>query len=75
MDWIDEKVYDDPLVRLLIVPAYYVHALWLKKDDRSQLLIVDKPQQYRRLEQNYLFSSKDFLQALASEPHASGSPS
>lgn len=48
--WIDENISDDNiLVRLLIIPAYQIHALWLLDEsdtNNQQIVVIDAPQEY-----------------------------
>lgn len=74
INWIDQNAPDDPLVRLLIVPAYYLHAFWLERAGQSHILILDMPDQYTRLKYHTLYDSKDFIHILSQEPHATGIP-
>jgi hypothetical protein len=74
IDWVDKNVQGDPLVKLLIVPSYYLHAFWLKTDGADQILVVHKPDQYTRLKYESLYTPKEFLELLAREPHATGIP-
>jgi hypothetical protein len=67
IEWVDANVKDDPLVRLLICPAYYVHAFWLLREGKSQLLVVDMPRGFEHLKRLTLYSSKEFLERLAKE--------
>ena len=73
-DWIDNNVKGDPLVRLLIVPAYYLHAFWLEDQGTSHVLVIDMPDGFTRLKYNTLYASKEFLEALAKERHATPIP-
>jgi hypothetical protein len=72
IEWIDQNVKGDPVVRLLIVPAYHLHAFWLKEGDASKVLIVDMPPGLTRLQYGKLYTSKEFLDALAQEQHIIG---
>lgn len=74
IDWIDQNVHDDPTVRLLVIPSYYIHALWLTINGSSRVLIIDKPDQYKLLDYNRLYTSNEFLDILAQESHAKGLP-
>ena len=68
--WIDDKKFpDDWLTRLLIVPAYQVHAFWLLPDEGAgQILVVDTPAQSAFIQPaERLPSEKEFLDALRSE--------
>ena len=72
IEWIDQNVKGDPVVRLLIVPAYHLHAFWLKEEQTSNILIVDMPQGLTKLQYGKLYTSKGFLEALAQEQHIIG---
>lgn len=72
VEWIDQNVPDDPLVRLLVVPSYYLHAFWLHQDEWDRVLVIDRPEQYERVPYGVLSAPGDFLEALAREPHAVG---
>lgn len=72
--WIDDNSAGDPTVRLLIVPAFYLHAFWLVEQGKSEVLIVDRPEQYSDLEYCHLYGSEEFLDILKHQQHASGVP-
>lgn len=74
LDWVDRNVRTDPRVRLLVVPAYYLHALWLQDAGQDQILIADRPDQYRQILYENLYPSTDFVQLLAGLPPVSGLP-
>lgn len=74
VDWVDQHVAGDPLVRLLVMPAFHLHAFWLLENGRSQVLVVDMPDGYTRLAYHTLYTPKEFLDALAREQHAQGVP-
>jgi hypothetical protein len=72
IDWIDQNVTGDPLARLLVVPAYQVHAFWLKEGDASRVVVVDMPAGFSHLQYQKVYTSKEFLEALAKEQHVIG---
>lgn len=72
IDWIDQNIENDPLVRLLAVPAYQLYALWLSATDDSKVLIVDCPSQFTYLLPNQLLGDQQFLAALRHESHIIG---
>ena len=74
MGWVIENVPDDPLVRLLIVPAYELHAFWLITEaEVEQVFVIDCPAQFTNLRSDQLFESQNrFLEALRREPHIVG---
>jgi hypothetical protein len=61
----DPVIKDDPVVRLLEVPAYHVFTLWLFAASRreSRIVIIDAPEQYAREKEPY-FTSGQFFDAL-----------
>jgi hypothetical protein len=67
--WVDLNVPDDLLTRLLVVPAYQVHAFWLLPDQGpGQVLVIDSSARLARLQSpKRLLSETEFLEALCSE--------
>jgi hypothetical protein len=74
IDWVDNNVKGDPLVKLLVVPTYYLHAFWLQEGQTNLILIIHMPDQYIRLKYETLYTPKQFLELLAQEPYATGMP-
>lgn len=81
IDWIDEEATGEPLVRLLVVPAFYLHAMWLVYPDReSSVLVVDAaglpptafPAFLNGLRAEQLHGDDAFLRALAGTAPAIG---
>jgi len=73
ISWVDENVSEDCVVRLLIVPAYHIHALWLKfEDGEGRVLVADSPEQLTGIDVMRLYASYEFLEALTQEQHISG---
>jgi len=60
-----DYVKTDPLVRVLVVPAYHVHAFWILHEvsGRSDVVVIDAPPEMRGLEGEHLLSSDEFLKA------------
>jgi hypothetical protein len=58
----DPVIEDDPVVRLLEVPAYHVFTLWLFAASKreSRVVIIDAPEQYVREKDPYLTSGQFF---------------
>ncbi len=71
--WVDRNTKGNPEVRLLIVPAYYLHAFWLLENGTNQVLVIDMPKQFTHLQRKKLYTPKEFLEALAKEQHAAES--
>jgi hypothetical protein len=72
MEWLlqFEKDHDDyvqtrPLVRVLVVPSYHVHAFWLfhERSGRSDVVVIDAPPEMKGLEGERLLSSEEFIKA------------
>lgn len=62
-------------VKLLIVPAHGITALWMVMDDKTErLLVVDAPQAYQRVSANRIYDTIEFLKALGQETPAQGIP-
>ncbi len=72
IDWVDRNVKGDPLARLLIVPAFHLHAFWLVESGKSHVVIVDMPRGFSKLEYRKLYTSREFLDALVQEQHIIG---
>ena len=76
--WIDANVKDNPLVRILEVPAFYITAFWLINGmaslsfEDSKVLIINAPANSRSLERLKLYDSSVFLDLLRKEPMAMG---
>jgi len=72
----DNKEYTqtEPLVRLLAVPAYNVHAFWLlkQKSGQSDLLVIDAPAELGGLKREQLLNSAEFLKAFEGHTPISG---
>ena len=71
---VDQNVTGDPLVRLLVVPAYFLHTFWLEGDDGGKILVVHKPDQYTQLQYETLYTPREFLELLAQLPYVAGIP-
>ncbi|MBV9209858.1 MAG: hypothetical protein JOZ52_04480 [Acidobacteria bacterium] len=79
--WIDkyeaahpEYAETDPLVRLLVVPAYNVLAFWLlkQKTGQSDLLVIDALAELVELKEERLLSSAEFLKAFGGHDPITG---
>jgi hypothetical protein len=72
IDWLDQLATtdqafadSDPLVRLLFVPAFYVYAFWLIKEqgESSDVLVIKSPVSLQNLPTDRVISSQEFLAA------------
>jgi hypothetical protein len=79
--WIDkyeakhpEYAETEPLVRLLVVPAYNVLAFWLlkQKTGQSDLLVIDALPELVELKRDQLLSSAEFLKAFTEHDPITG---
>jgi hypothetical protein len=69
-----DYVQTKPLVRVLVVPSYQVHAFWLlhEGDGTSDFIVIDAPPEIKGLEGERLLSSAAFFGAFAGVSSRSG---
>jgi hypothetical protein len=68
MAWVDRAVPRDTVTaRLLVIPAYYVHALLLIRGKKLTAVLVDQPAGFKALKYEKEYPLKDFLRRLARE--------
>lgn len=68
---VDEQ-HLDGIVRLLVVPAYHLHAFWIV-DVEQRVIVIDCPAEYLSvLTPRRLFSAEEFLGGLRSVRHIEG---
>jgi len=76
VDWLDHQsgLEDDPLVRLLKVPAYQVNAFWLVDEagGDSRVVVIDAPTRLKHLPLLRVMSSREFIAALLKEKQIVG---
>lgn len=74
--WIDANFQNDNiLVRLLVAPAYQLHAFWLIDQDepsKQTIVIVDAPEEYLFQKPPATYSPQQFLDNLRSVRHVEG---
>jgi hypothetical protein len=72
--WINENVGGDPLVRLLVAPAYQIHAFWLVYEGQpeSKVFIIKAPSRFSGLKRSRLLKSRQFLKTLSTKGHLTG---
>jgi hypothetical protein len=69
--WVDKNVTGKATVRLLVAPAYYVHALLVIADDGSMsAVLADQPAGFTQLELEKRYPLAEFLKLLAKEKPA-----
>jgi len=71
--WIDENIENEFNVRLLSIPAHYIHAFWLTKDGNDErFYLVQFPSTFKSLKKNRLYNTHDFLNLLQTLPFEDG---
>ena len=66
--WADRHVRGRATVRLLVIPAYYVHALAVvPRDGVPSAVLADQPEGFKQLKYRRLYPLKEFLKLLAKE--------
>jgi hypothetical protein len=71
--WVDKHVKGRATVRLLVVPAYYVHALLVARPGgKDSAVLADQPDGFKQLRYETLYSLVEFLKRLAKEKPGSG---
>ena len=63
LSWVEENIKTNALVRLLIIPAYFIHSLWLH-NDKDSVIVVDRPAAAANLKTLHPYDEDDFLQIL-----------
>jgi hypothetical protein len=65
--WADRHVKGRATVRLLIAPAYYLHALLVVRGEEFSAVLADQPPDYSRLEYEREYPLAEFLKLLSKE--------
>jgi hypothetical protein len=66
--WVDEEhPDDDATVRLLVIPAYYVHALLMVRGEKYSAVLADQPPGFTELKERKEYPLRKFLKRLAKE--------
>lgn len=73
-EWIDRNATGDPLARLLFIPAYYLITFWLEQPDSDQIVVVDKPTQFDRINYLQIYDYWAFRDLLLAMPRPQGLP-
>jgi hypothetical protein len=71
---LDREVPGDEQIRLLVFPAYFLHAFWIGSGPDSRLLLIDRPEYITDLEYGQVYGFNDFVQRLSRHPHIIGAP-
>ena len=72
IQWVDAKIENDPLVRILEIPAFFITALWLIDGKDSSVVIARLPEHLQSLSPLIQYSSQEFLRVLRREPPTVG---
>lgn len=67
VDWTNKHVHEDLVARLLVVPAYQLHAFLLLKDGKSQIFVIDCPERLGYLRSDEVLDEPFFLESLRKE--------
>ena len=70
--WVEKNSTDDVLVRLLIIPTHFIHALWLQDHESSKVLIVDRPKFTEELKMLHPYEEAEFFKLLRQIPYTKG---
>jgi hypothetical protein len=66
LDWVDEQFPgDDDLVRLMVIPAYYCHALAVIVGKKVSVVLADKPEDWKEPKHKTIYTFAEFMAALA----------
>jgi hypothetical protein len=71
---VDKIAPDDSPVRLLLIPAYFVHAFWIGSEDNARLVLIHKPDSVSGLDYGQAYAASEFLRRLIQQPHVIGIP-
>lgn len=71
---VDREAAGDEQVRILVIPAYFVHAFWIGSGSDSRVLLIHRPESVTGLEYNQIYSFYEFLQRLSRESYVIGIP-
>jgi hypothetical protein len=70
MAWVDKNVKGRATVRLLVAPAYYLHALLIVRGEKLSAVLADQPPGFTQLEYEREYPLADFLKRLGKEKAA-----
>jgi hypothetical protein len=64
----------DPLVRLLVVPAYQIHAFWFASTHKSNngVLVLDQPDRFVSIPSQELLLFQEFIDLLRTRQPITG---
>jgi hypothetical protein len=65
--YVDATVPGEATVRLVSIPTLYMHAMWLERPDKDEILVVSKPDAILSVELEHIYEYTDFCERLRSE--------
>ena len=68
--WAERNVRGRATVRLLVAPAYYLHALLVVRGEEASAIVADQPPDFTQLEYEHEYPLAEFLKRLAKEKPA-----
>jgi hypothetical protein len=71
---LDTEAPGDQGTRLLVIPAYFVHAFWLGTGADSRVLLIHKPDSVLGLDYGRMYGLEEFLQILSRQSPSVGIP-
>ena len=72
--WLDNNLHSEDVVRLLVIPAYFVQAFWIVEALGNRILLIDRPASLSMLEYERLYPEREFFKVLSQQPHVVGIP-
>lgn len=74
IDWLDKQsgISDEAVVRLLVVPAYHLHAFWILDAGKQSVVVVSAPEGRTGLQTKVVYTVEKFLDKLRDERHVEG---
>lgn len=65
--WLDDNEHSDDVVRILLVPTFGLHALWLFCEENDRVLLFDTMKPVQGLAFERIYSGAEFLDAIFKE--------
>lgn len=75
VSWIDDNVFEDAEVRMLVIPSYAVTAFWLLSTSGNDVVVIDRPiYSQNSIAKNRLYTFIDFVAVLNKTQPSVGVP-
>jgi hypothetical protein len=65
--WLDHQDDSDALVRLLVVPKFGLHALWIEEEHSDKVVLIESTRPILALKPDVLYPGSQFLKILSEE--------